>query len=222
MSPTTLICTPARLDVKVIWPWLSRLKAPYSPTPEEGSLRAFTRSVTVPPAGTVTAASLRVAPLASVRRRVTTPPALNPLGSEPVRPVAGFGKPVEVIRSFSPKNWLKPWPALFDGVVGSSAMATPLPPAPCRVSTPLLKLAEPLAPSAVLRSLRKLPDEVDVGAPPSTLMVPASKSMSTRVCITPAGLTMDTVVLPVKPDTAVGRSSPVLRPVRVVGGGTAE
>jgi hypothetical protein len=133
-----------------------------------------------------------------------------------------LGKPVEVTRSFRPKKWLKPRPAFSEGVVGSSAIATPfvVEEAPI-VSDPLANVADPWLPSAVLRRLRKLPELKPVAAPPSTLMVPASKSISTRRWITPEASVTATVVLPVKPEMAVGRSSPVLRPVSRAGGGTA-
>ncbi len=64
-------------------------------------------------------------------------------------------------------------------------MATPLEPVALMLSAPLEKLAAPLLPRAVFRLLRKLLEVKLVLAPPSTLMVPALKSMSTRDCITP-------------------------------------
>ncbi len=60
------------------------------------------------------------------------------------------------IRLLRPKNWPKFWPALLDGVVGSSVIATPsLALAAERVSCPLVKLALPSPPSVLLRVLRK-------------------------------------------------------------------
>ncbi len=110
---------------------------------------------------------------------------------------------------------------MFDGAVELSATATPPDPAALRLRAPLAKLAEPLTPSAVFRVLRKLDEVKLTGAAPSTVMVLASKSMSMRDCSTPLWSTTATVLWPVKPEMPVGRSRPVSRPVRVVGGGTA-
>ncbi len=83
------------------------------------------------------------------------------------------------------------------------------------------KLAVPAEPSAVFRAPRKLAGVKVAGVPLSAVIVPASKSMAILVWITPEELTTETLVLPVKPDTAVGRSRPVLRPVSLLGGGAA-
>ncbi len=134
-----------------------------------------------------------------------------------------FGKPVEVIRSLRPKKSLKPRPALLEGVVGSSPITTPSPDAAWIDKAPLLKLAVPLPASWVFSVLRKLAGvKLRAGdGDPLIDMVPALKLMSTCCCTTPVWFTMATEVLLVKPETAVGRSRPVLRPVRVFGGGTA-
>ncbi len=165
----------------------------------------------------------RVAPVASCSLRVTTPPALKPFGSVPFSPVLVLGKPVEVIRSFSPKKSLKPRPALLDGVVGSSPMATPSPDVAWIDRAPLPKLAVAWPPSWVFKVLRKVAGVklAGVADEPLIVMVPAPKSMSTCCCTTPFWSTTATEVLPVKPEMAVGRSRPVSRPVRVLGGGTA-
>ncbi len=138
-----------------------------------------------PPAGTPTWAMRRVAPEASCSRSVTAPPARKPLGSVPFRPVSTLGNPVEVIRSLRPKKPLNPLPALLDGSAEASAIATPLEPVAEMLRAPLEKLAEPLTPSAVFRTPRKVPGVKLAAVPPSTLMVPAPKSMSTRDFITP-------------------------------------
>ncbi len=138
-----------------------------------------------PPAGTLTWATRKVAPLASWILRLIAPPALKPLGSVPFSPVSTSGKPVEVIRSLRPKKSLKPRPALLDGLAELPAMAAPLEPVALMLRAPLAKLAEPLLPKAVFRLLRKVLEVKLVLAPPSTLMVPASKSISTRDCIVP-------------------------------------
>lgn len=88
------------------------------------------------------------------------------------------------------------------------------------VSWPLAKLAEPLAPSAVFRLERKVAGVKPVVTPP-TVMVPAVKSIATWLCTTPEELVTATVAWPEKLLTAVGRSSPVLRPVSEAGGGAA-
>ena len=133
--------------------------------------------------------------------------------------------PVERTRSFRPKKWLKPLPALSDGVVASSTTETPLPPVAETDSTPLVKLAEPAAPRpfAEFSTLRKVAGEAKlvVVAPPSRLMVWASKSTSTRRCTTPLALVTTMLVLPVKLAKASVASRPVLRPVRLAGAGTA-
>ncbi len=103
-------------------------------------------------------------------------------------------------------------------------MATPSPEVAWIDSVPLLKLAVASPPSwlfSVLRNVAGVKLVMDAGDP-LTVMVPASKSTSTCCCTTPFWSTTAIEVLPVKPETAVGRSRPVLRPVRVVGGGTAE
>ncbi len=92
-------------------------------------------------------------------------------------------------------------------------METPLPEEACSDRAPPEKLALPLAPRAPFSTDRKVDGVKAAAGPPSALMVPASKSMSTRPCSTPEGLVTAISVLPVKPETAVGRSSPVLRPV---------
>ncbi len=86
---------------------------------------------------------------------------------------------------------------------------------------PLAKVALPFAPKAAFRVPRKVEGTNAVGAPPSTVMVPPVKSMSTRVCMIPVESTTATVVLPVNPETLVLMSMPVLRPASVFGGGTA-
>ncbi len=100
-------------------------------------------------------------------------------------------------------------------------MAIPFPPVACRASAPFEKLAEPLTPNAVLSVERKVAAVKAWGAPPSVVIVPASKSTSMRLCTTPELSKTSSVVLPVKPETAVGRSRPVSRPVSCEGGGTA-
>ena len=59
-------------------------------------------------------------------------------------------------------------------------------------------------------------------APPLALIVPAEKSIATLACSTPELFTTPTVVWPVKLETSVARSMPVLRPVSVAGAGTLE
>jgi hypothetical protein len=115
-----------------------------------------------------------------------------------------------------PKNCENPSPAFCDV---PSLIATPLLELVAEIdSAPLLKLALPAAPRAVFSVDRKVAGVNAVVVPP-TVMVPASKSMATLCCTTPVELVIATVVWPVKPLTAVGRSSPVLRPLSVFGGG---
>ena len=127
-----------------------------------------------------------------------------------------------VIASLSPKYWENPFPPDWLGVVGSSATATPFPPVAESVSTFPFTLAEPDAPSAVLRLEMKLAAVKLVAAPPFTLKVPAEKSIATDVWTTPAELRMATVVLPVNPAIADGTSIPVSLPVNDAGAGVAE
>ena len=124
--------------------------------------------------------------------------------------------------SLSPKYWEKPLPPAWLGDVASSATATPFPPAAASVSTFPFTLAEPDAPSAVLRLVTKFAAVKLVAAAPFTLSVPAEKSMATEVWITPAAFTIATIVLPVKPAIADGTSIPVSLPVRDAGAGVAE
>jgi hypothetical protein len=125
--------------------------------------------------------------------------------------------------SLRPKNWLKPLPALVEGVVASSTMATPLVAVVVfRLSSPLAKVAVAVPPRAVFSWVRKLV-LVKVGpAAPLTVMVrPAGpKSMSTRWTMAPAALVMAIVVLPVKLAKAVLASRPVSLPVMLFGAGT--
>src|SRR6476646_10117332 len=101
-----------------------------------------------------------------------------------------------------PKNWLKPMPALLDGVVGSSAMATPPVLAPID-RAPLAKPIVPMPVSAVVIVLRNVGAAAGggaqaVGGPPLTLTLKLSKSMATRFWMTPALSMKARVVLPVK------------------------
>ncbi len=105
--------------------------------------------------------------------------------------------------------------------MASSPMATPLDPDAWMLSAPLLKLTLADAPSRPFKVDWKEFGSNATGPVPFRFMVRASKSISTLLCTTPVESTTSMVVLPVKPETAVGRSRPVLRPVRVVGGGTA-
>ena len=123
-------------------------------------------------------------------------------------------------RSLRPKNCEKPVPPRELGVVASSWTTTPLLPVAEMESLPLVKLALPLVPSAVFKALVKLPTvpPMPVAAPPSTDMVPASKSTSTRDTRLPLESVTAMVVLPVKFRASV-ESRPVSRPVSEVGGG---
>ena len=86
----------------------------------------------------------------------------------------------------------------------------------------MAKLAVPLPPSAELSAAVKPPTVPVklVGAPPSTEIVPASKSTSTRETRLPLESATAIVVLPVKFSASVD-SRPVLRPAIVAGGGKA-
>ena len=169
-----------------------------------------------PAAGIATVTSRIGLPSGSESRSVRVSPGVKPLASVGASPVSKLAGPPERIRSLSPKKCENPLPALADV---PSEIATPLAPAAAIDSPPPAKLAEPKAPSAVLSEVRKLAGVKALDAPPSTLSVPALKLMSTRRCNTPAALTTATVVWPVKPVTAVGRSRPVLRPFSALGAG---
>ena len=101
-------------------------------------------------------------------------------------------------------------------------MATPRPPAPLMLSAPFEKPAAPWPPKAVLSWAMKLAGVKAGPAAPFTVIDPASKSMSIRRWMTPFASVRAIVVLPVKPVSAAWASSPVLRPVRLVGAGTEE
>ena len=73
----------------------------------------------------------------------------------------------------------------------------------------------------MLSDARKVAGVNALVGPALTLIVPAVKSMATVFWTRPDEFRMATVLWPEKPDTAVGRSRPVLRPVREVGGGSA-
>ena len=130
---------------------------------------------------------------------------------------------LEETRSFRPKKSEKPWPALLPGVVASSETTTPLLADAALIDrAPLEKLAVAAPPSWLFRVDRKVEGVKLTAAPPLAVMVPAEKSMATLDCSTPALFTTPTVVLPVKLETSVARSMPVLRPVRLEGAGTLE
>jgi hypothetical protein len=123
--------------------------------------------------------------------------------------------------SLSPKNWEKPLPALVEGVVASSTMATPLVEVVVfRLSWPLAKAAVAVPPRAVFSWARKLVLVKAGPAAPLTVMVPAPKSTSTRWTMAPAALVTAIVVLPVKLAKAVLASRPVSLPVMLSGAGT--
>ncbi len=89
-------------------------------------------------------------------------------------------------------------------------------------SAPSAKLAVPLLPSALLSAEVKPPTVAPklVAAPPSTDIVPASKSTSTRETRLPLESVTAIVVLPVKFSPSLDKS-PVSRPSSEVGGGKA-